>query len=80
MEPIELVVSGSVADDDTTTITTVHEIQVVDEEVPATSLYVPIDLVVTSERAIWTDSPGRKPTGIDWEALDEERIREISVL
>ncbi|SEW26173.1 5-formyltetrahydrofolate cyclo-ligase [Halobacterium jilantaiense] len=108
VEPIDLVVSGSVAvtergervgkgegysdlefallrafdrvDDDTTTVTTVHERQVVDDAVPAGDHDVPMDLVVTPERTVDTEYEGGKPTGIDWNALGEDRIAEIPVL
>ena len=105
-EPIDLIVSGSVAvneqgarvgkgegysdlefavlrefglvDDDTTTVTTVHGIQVVDEAIPTTPQDVPIDRIVTPERTVRTGAPATKPAGIAWDALDEER--EIPVL
>jgi 5-formyltetrahydrofolate cyclo-ligase len=108
MEPIELVVSGSVAmtedgervgkgegysdlefailrefglvDDDTTTVTTVHEIQVVDEAVPTTPQDVPIDRVVTPERSVRTGATGDKPAGVEWTVLGEQRLDEIPVL
>jgi 5-formyltetrahydrofolate cyclo-ligase len=107
VEPVDLVVSGSVAvteagarvgkgegysdlefallcefgtvDDDTATATTVHELQVVDESVPTTPLDAPMDLVVTPERTVRTGADG-KPTGVDWNALAEERVAEIPVL
>ena len=107
MEPVDLVVSGSVAvtdegarvgkgegysdlefailrafdlvDDATTTVTTVHERQVVDENVPTTAEDVPIDWLVTPERSIRTNASG-KPDGIDWAQLSEEKIREIPIL
>ncbi len=41
---------------------------------------VPIDLVVTPDRAIRTNTPYRRPEGVDWDALDEERLAEIPVL
>jgi len=108
MEPIDLIVSGSVAvtedgarvgkgegysdlefailrafglvDDGTTTATTVHEIQVVDEDVPTTALDVPMEQIHTPERSIRTDSAAGKPAGIDWDALDDERLEEIPIL
>jgi 5-formyltetrahydrofolate cyclo-ligase len=108
MEPVDLIVSGSVAvtgagarvgkgegysdlefallrefglvDDGTTTVTTVHEMQVLDEAVPTTPRDVPMDRVFTPERSFRTDAPAEKPAGIDWDALDEERIAEIPVL
>ena len=108
MEPIDLIVSGSVAvtengarvgkgegysdlefailrafglvDDDTTTATTVHEIQVVDEHVPTTAHDVPMDQLHTPERSIRTDAAAEKPSGIDWGALSDERLEEIPIL
>ncbi len=66
-------------DDETTTVTTVHERQVVDETIPTTPLDVSLDVVVTPERTIETGA-GAKPAGIDWNALDEERLEEIPIL
>lgn len=108
MEPIDLIVSGSVAvnergarvgkgegysdlefailrgfdlvDDETTTATTVHELQVVDEEIPTAAHDVPMDWLFTPERRIETDAEGEKPTGIAWDELDEEKIAEIPIL
>ena len=108
MEPVDLVVSGSVAvdeagarigkgegysdlefailrefglvDDATTTATTVHELQVVEEALPTTPLDVPMDLVVTPERCIETESPDGKPTGLAWDRISEERLAEIPIL
>ena len=82
-------------DDGTTTATTVHEIQIVgegsstgeqaasadaDASVPTTALDVPMDWLFTPERSIRTGSPAAKPSGIDWDALDPERLAEIPIL
>ena len=66
-------------DDGTTTVTTVHERQVVDESIPTTPLDVPLDVVVTPEQTRRTGAD-EKPAGLDWDALDEERIEEIPIL
>jgi len=107
VEPVDLVVSGSVAvtedgarvgkgegysdlefailrefglvDEATATVTTVHELQVVDETVPTTDHDVPLDRVVTPDRTVRTGA-GAKPTGIDWDAIDDDRLEEIPVL
>ena len=107
MEPLDLIVSGSVAvndegarvgkgegysdlefailrecrlvDDATTTVTTVHGTQVVDEAIPTAPHDVPMDRILTPDRTIRTDAGGR-PTGVDWDALDGERVAEIPVL
>ena len=67
-------------DDGTTVVTTVHELQVVDDDVGAEVHDVPVDIVCTPERTVRTDADGGKPTGIDWERLSEDRIEEIPVL
>jgi len=41
---------------------------------------VPLDLIVTPERTIRTETPFERPSGIDWDALDAERLDEIPVL
>jgi len=59
--------------------TTVHELQVRAEDWEPDAHDVPMDLVVTPERTVETGASG-KPAGIDWTALDEERIEEIPAL
>ncbi|WP_232702767.1 5-formyltetrahydrofolate cyclo-ligase [Halobacterium wangiae] len=68
-------------DEETVVATTVHESQVVaDDEVAPDAHDVPMDLVVTSERVIRPDGAYDRPTGVDWTALDEERVEEMPVL
>jgi len=64
--------------EETTTATTVHERQVVDDVPPPDDHDVPMDLLVTPERTVRTGAEG-KPSGIDWAALGE-RIDEMPVL
>jgi 5-formyltetrahydrofolate cyclo-ligase len=108
MEPIDLIVSGSVAvnqqgarvgkgegysdlefailrafglvDDETTTVSTVHEIQIVDREIQTATHDVPIDYLFTPERAIRTTAAPEKPSGIVWEQLPEAKIDAIPIL
>lgn len=71
------------ADTGTPVATTVHELQVREEDWGADAHDVPVDLVVTPVRVVETGTDGsrnRKPAGIDWEALPEERLTEIPVL
>jgi 5-formyltetrahydrofolate cyclo-ligase len=107
MEPVDLIVSGSVAvteggarvgkgegysdleyallrelglvDPEVPVVTTVHERQVLDEPVETGSHDVGLDLVVTPDRVVETGAT-RKPAGIEWDLLSEERIGEIPVL
>lgn len=108
MDPVDLIVSGSVAvsaygervgkgegysdlefailresglvDDETTIVTTVHEIQVVNDHIPTTPHDVPIDLILTPDRTIRAESTHDKPTGIEWDALADDKISEIPIL
>ncbi len=108
VEPIDLIVSGSVAVNDrdarvgkgegysdiefgilqefdlldggTTTATTVHERQVVDDEIPTATHDVPMDMIVTPERVLRTRETKRKPMAIEWNELDGDRIDEIPIL
>lgn len=64
----------------TTVATTVHERQVVDDAPPPAAHDVPMDLVVTPERTVRTESPYPRPAGLDWSLLDAERVAEIPVL
>ncbi|OYR43262.1 5-formyltetrahydrofolate cyclo-ligase [Halorubrum sp. Hd13] len=41
---------------------------------------VPLDLIVTPERTVRTETPYERPSGIDWDELDSERLDEIPVL
>ncbi|QLH77909.1 5-formyltetrahydrofolate cyclo-ligase [Halosimplex rubrum] len=66
-------------DAETTVVTTVHESQV-REGIDPDAHDVPVDVVVTPERTIRTDSPFERPDGIDWTALDDDRVNEIPVL
>ena len=71
---------AGLVDRDTTIVTTVHERQVVQMDVPTTPHDVPIEWVFTPERDIRTEAPGRKPKGIAWKELDEKRLEEIPIL
>jgi 5-formyltetrahydrofolate cyclo-ligase len=65
--------------EDTPVVTTVHSLQVVDEEIPMTPHDVPLDILVTPEGV--TRAPKRpKPKGILWEDLSQEKINEIPIL
>lgn len=58
-----------IIDDEMTIATTVHELQVVDHQIPMEKHDVPIDYVVTPERAIKTKTSYQKPRGIEWNIL-----------
>ncbi|WP_394741266.1 5-formyltetrahydrofolate cyclo-ligase [Natronococcus roseus] len=63
----------------TTVATTVHERQLVDDEVDTGDHDVSMDLLVTPEEVRRPNGDGQ-PDGINWELLSEERLEEIPVL
>ncbi len=66
--------------ENTAVATTVHERQVIDDAPEPAPHDVPLDLVVTPERTVRTDTPYDRPDGVDWSLLDDERLEEIPVL
>ncbi|GAA1910848.1 5-formyltetrahydrofolate cyclo-ligase [Streptantibioticus ferralitis] len=63
----------------TVVVTTVHGLQVLDEELPATAHDVGVDVIVTPEEVITCPSPHR-PSGLVWEHLDAQKIASIPLL
>lgn len=76
---LALLVEAGLVDQHTVIATTVHELQVVDEELPETEHDFRVDLVVTPERVIRTGARKRTP-GIIWADLSPEQIAEVPVL
>ncbi|MEP7105610.1 MAG: 5-formyltetrahydrofolate cyclo-ligase [Chloroflexota bacterium] len=76
---LALLVEAGLVDDATVIATTVHEVQVLEEELPETEHDFRVDLVVTPERVIRTGTRKRTP-GVIWEHLDAEKIAEVPVL
>ena len=61
-------------------ITTVHSIQVVEEEIPFEPFDLAVDWIVTEREAIATRTPYPKPSGIDWERVTDEELKAMPVL
>ncbi len=74
-----LLTEAGLIGDHTTVVTTVHGLQVLDEELPATTHDVGVDVIVTPEEIINCSSPHR-PSGLVWEHLDAQKIASIPVL
>jgi len=107
MQPVDLVVCGSVAVNrrgvrlgkgagysdievallqeagligpNTTIVTTVHPLQVVDDELPETKHDFSVDLIVTPHEVIQCGR-SRRPPGIYWDSLSQEKIAAIPIL
>jgi len=65
---------------DTPVATTVHPVQVLDEELLMTAHDVPVDLVATPAEVTELDPAYPPPPGILWDHLQPPQIREIPVL
>jgi len=107
MQPIDLVVCGTVAVDrrgvrvgkgagysdlevallteagtigpDTKIVTTVHDLQVVDYEIPETEHDFSVDVIVTPKEVIYC-KPRHRPAGIVWGHLTRDKIEAIPAL
>ena len=64
----------------TTVATTVHPLQVVRAPITMLAHDIPLDLIVTPDDTIACPRHHKRPTGILWSALPEEKIAEIPVL
>lgn len=64
----------------TPVVTTVHPLQIVDEEIPMLPHDIPVDFIVTPEGVIATERAFSKPKGILWEWLETEKLNSIPVL
>ena len=74
-----LLAERGLAGDRTTIVTTVHPLQLVDEPLPETEHDFRVDLIVTPDEVVRT-LLRRRPRGILWDHLDEDRRAAIPVL
>jgi 5-formyltetrahydrofolate cyclo-ligase len=65
--------------DDTTIVTTVHELQLVDEDLPETEHDFRVDVIITPDRVLRARRH-RRPPGILWDHLDAEKRAAVPVL
>ncbi|MGC9180126.1 MAG: 5-formyltetrahydrofolate cyclo-ligase [Vulcanisaeta sp.] len=66
--------------ENTPVITTVHELQLVSDEIPKEPFDLSVDIIVTPSRVIRVNRVDSKPVGIYWEYVTEEMLREIPLL
>jgi 5-formyltetrahydrofolate cyclo-ligase len=74
-----LLVAAGLIDSDTLIVTTVHPLQVLKEELPETDHDFRVGRIVTPDGVIRCRR-ARRPPGILWEHLDDEKIKAIPVL
>ncbi|AET33351.1 5-formyltetrahydrofolate cyclo-ligase [Pyrobaculum ferrireducens] len=60
--------------------TTVHDVQLVDDEIPHESFDLPVDVVATPTRVIHTKRVDKKPHGILWQYVTDKMLTEIPLL
>jgi 5-formyltetrahydrofolate cyclo-ligase len=76
-----LLTEAELIDDRTVIATTVHPLQVLDEDLPETDHDFRVDLIVTPDDVMRVRGRTRhRPSGIVWGDLDEEKIGSIPVL
>ena len=74
-----LLVQAGLVDTRTTIATTVHQLQVVDSDLPEADHDFRVDLIVTADEVIRTRR-AKRPEGILWQDLDPEKLASIPVL
>lgn len=76
---VALLTEAGLVGPETVIVTTVHALQVVDEELPETEHDFSIDLIVTPDEVIHCGPP-RRPNGIVLAHLTDEKVKAIPVL
>lgn len=61
-------------------VTTVHPLQIVTERISLEAHDIPVDFIVTPEASIETKTRLRRPRGIYWDHLDDEKVAAIPLL
>ncbi|HJP65223.1 MAG TPA: 5-formyltetrahydrofolate cyclo-ligase, partial [Actinomycetota bacterium] len=74
-----LLAERGLVDDRTTIATTVHAVQVLDEDLPETDHDFRVDVIVTPDQVVRCRRAHR-PTGIIWSHLGQDKVGEIPVL
>jgi 5-formyltetrahydrofolate cyclo-ligase len=74
-----LLVGAGLVGDDTTIVTTVHGLQVLDERLPETAHDFRVDRIVTPDEVIRCRR-SRRPRGILWDHLDQRKIEAVPAL
>lgn len=68
------------ADGTTSVATTVHDAQVIDDEIPLETHDLSVDIIVTPTRTLVTGSRAPKPPRILWEEVSEKMREEMPIL
>jgi 5-formyltetrahydrofolate cyclo-ligase len=76
---VALLAETGLISEQTVIATTVHDLQVVDEDLPEQVHDFRVDLIVTPERIIWPGNP-KRPAKLDLDSMSPEQIAAIPVL
>jgi 5-formyltetrahydrofolate cyclo-ligase len=76
---VALLAGAGLVSDETTIVTTVHDLQIVDGELPESDHDFRVDFIVTPQQVIGCGHP-KRPHGLSWKDLSEEKIAAIPVL
>ncbi|MGH3221074.1 MAG: 5-formyltetrahydrofolate cyclo-ligase [Streptosporangiaceae bacterium] len=76
---VALLTEAGLISERTVIATTVHELQVLSEDLPEQAHDFRVDLIVTPERVIWPRRP-KRPARLDVDTLSSEQIAAIPVL
>ncbi|MFC0525053.1 5-formyltetrahydrofolate cyclo-ligase [Pontibacillus salicampi] len=61
-------------------VTTIHSLQLVQDDFPRDAYDVTVDYIATEREVIQVESPYDKPTGIVWDQVTEEQKKEMPIL
>ncbi|MEV6859893.1 5-formyltetrahydrofolate cyclo-ligase [Streptosporangium subroseum] len=76
---VGLLIEAGLVTDQTVIVTTVHSLQVLDEEIPEGEHDFRVDLIVT-EMDVITCPPHHRPNGLIWSRMSAEKIAAIPIL
>jgi 5-formyltetrahydrofolate cyclo-ligase len=75
-----LLTEAGLVDGETLLATTVHPLQLIDEELPETAHDFRVDRIVTPEGVLTTPAGVKRPSGILWDDLDDDKIASVPAL
>lgn len=61
-------------------VSTVHHLQVVDDEIPRERYDLAVDWIATDRELIETNTPYSRPNGIEWDRVTQKEKKEMPVL
>jgi len=76
---VALLIEAGLVTDRTTIVTTVHSLQVIDEQIPEGEHDFSVDLIIT-EKEVIASPRRRRPKGLIWSSMPPEKIAAIPIL